>query len=91
MLCDLLYRGTDFYVFNVSRTYTRLLSRRDLRVNLARCKVSCLSKTQESKSTLGLHACGLQAWLVLEVDEEVPEAHDSVSLGNFASYLLSIP
>lgn len=54
-------------------------------------KFPAYPKLRESKSTLGSSACGLQVRLVLEVDAEVSETHDSVSVGNFAWYLLSIP
>ena len=54
-------------------------------------KFPAYPKLRESKSLLGLRACGLQVRLVLEVAAEVSEAHDSVSVGNFAWYLLSIP
>jgi len=54
-------------------------------------KFPACPKLRESKSALGLRACGLQVRLLLEVDAEVCEAHGSVSVGNFAWYLLSIP
>ena len=54
-------------------------------------KFPAYTKLRGSKSKLGLLACGLQVRLVLEVHAEVSEAHDSVSVGNFAWYLLSIP
>jgi hypothetical protein len=94
LLCDLLYRGSDFYVYNASllitvhstasRVESSELIRRD-------AKFAAYPKLMESKLKLGLRACGFQVRLVLEIGSEVLAPHDSVSFGNFAWYLLSIP